>query len=51
MSEEITWTKEYKLERYHKLNLTAEKGCVLLQAHRLWKCFRWKNSLMRTVSQ
>lgn len=25
MIEEITWTKEYKLERYHKLNLTAEK--------------------------
>lgn len=51
MSEEITWTKEYKLERYHKLNLTAEKGCVLFAGSSLMECFRWKNSRMRTVSQ
>lgn len=39
MSEEITWTKEYKLERYHKLNLTAEKGCVLFAGSSLMEMF------------
>ena len=39
MIEEITWTKEYKLERYHKLNLTAEKGCVLFAGSSLMEMF------------
>ena len=51
MIEEITWTKEYKLERYHKLNLTAEKGCVLFAGSSLMECFQWKITRMRTVSQ
>lgn len=39
MIEEITWTKEYKLERYHKLNFTAEKGCVLFAGSSLMEMF------------
>ena len=39
MSEEIIWTKEYKLERYKKLNLTAEKGCVLFAGSSLMEMF------------
>ena len=39
MSEEIIWTKEYKLERYGKLNLTAEKGCVLFAGSSLMEMF------------
>ncbi len=39
MSEEIIWTKEYKLERYKKMNLTAEKGCVLFAGSSLMEMF------------
>lgn len=39
MSEEVTWTKEYKLERYKKLNLSAEKGCVLFAGSSLMEMF------------
>ena len=39
MSEEVIWTKEYKLERYKKLNLSAEKGCVLFAGSSLMEMF------------
>lgn len=39
MSEEVVWTKEYKLERYKKLNLSAEKGCVLFAGSSLMEMF------------
>lgn len=39
MSEEVIFTKEYKLERYKQLNLTAEKGCVLFAGSSLMEMF------------
>lgn len=39
MSEEVIFTKEYKLERYKELNLTAEKGCVLFAGSSLMEMF------------
>lgn len=39
MSEEIVWTKEYKIERYRKMNETAEKGCVLFAGSSLMEMF------------
>ncbi len=38
MSEEI-WTKEYKIERYRRLNATAEKGSVLFAGSSLMEMF------------
>lgn len=38
MAEEI-WTKEYKIERYRRLNQTAEKGCVLFAGSSLMEMF------------
>lgn len=37
--EEIVWTKEYKLERYAKMNETAKKGCVLFAGSSLMEMF------------
>lgn len=37
--EEVVWTKEYKLERYRSLNLTAEKGGVLFAGSSLMEMF------------
>lgn len=39
MSEEIAWTKEYKIERYKKLNQSAEKGSVLFAGSSLMEMF------------
>lgn len=39
MSQEIVWTKEYKIERYRKMNETAEKGCVLFAGSSLMEMF------------
>ena len=39
MSEEIIWTKEYKIERYRKMNETAEKGGVLFVGSTLMEMF------------
>lgn len=38
MGEEI-WTKEYKIERYRKMNETAEKGSVLFAGSSLMEMF------------
>ena len=37
--EEVLWTKEYKLERYKNMNLTAEKGAVLFAGSSLMEMF------------
>lgn len=37
--EEVIWTKEYKLERYHKMNQTARKGAVLFAGSSLMEMF------------
>lgn len=37
--EEVIWTKEYKIERYAKLNRTAEKGAVLFAGSSLMEMF------------
>lgn len=39
MPEEIIWTKEYKLERYRKMNENAEKGAVLFAGSSLMEMF------------
>ena len=39
MAEEVIWTKEYKLERYKKMNETAEKGAVLFAGSSLMEMF------------
>lgn len=39
MSQDIEWTKEYKLERYRKMNETAEKGSVLFAGSSLMEMF------------
>lgn len=38
MAEEL-WTKEYKIERYRKMNATAEKGAVLFAGSSLMEMF------------
>ena len=38
MAEEL-WTKEYKIERYRRLNQTAKKGCVLFAGSSLMEMF------------
>ncbi len=37
--EEVIWTKEYKLERYHKMNQSARKGAVLFAGSSLMEMF------------
>ena len=37
--EEVIWTKEYKTERYARLNKTAEKGAVLFAGSSLMEMF------------
>lgn len=37
--EEVVWTKEYKTERYARLNRTAEKGAVLFAGSSLMEMF------------
>ena len=37
--DEIVWTKEYKLERYHGMNQTAQKGAVLFAGSSLMEMF------------
>ncbi len=37
--EEVIWTKEYKTERYARLNRTAEKGAVLFAGSSLMEMF------------
>ena len=39
MAEEVIWTKEYKIERYKKMNETAEKGAVLFAGSSLMEMF------------
>ena len=38
MSEEV-WTKEYKIERYRRMNETAQKGSVLFAGSSLMEMF------------
>ena len=47
MAEEIIWTKEYKLERYKKMNETAEKGAVLFAGSSLMEMFPVEKSHCR----
>ena len=37
--EEVIWTKEYKLERYHQINQSARKGAVLFAGSSLMEMF------------
>jgi hypothetical protein len=39
MSEEIVWTKEYKVERYRKMNKDIKKGSVLFAGSSLMEMF------------
>lgn len=39
MSEEVVWTKEYKVERFKKLNESAKKGQVLFAGSSLMEMF------------
>ena len=36
---EVIWTKEYKIERYRKMNETAEKGQILCAGSSLMEMF------------
>ena len=51
MSEEIVWTKEYKIERYRKMNKTAEKGCVLFAGSSLMEMFPIDHDVAASVRE